>query len=357
MSANADVPEPTPVFFHEVQLEFKPLYEWAFGDKIAHPETTARAESILAALQGDEQFAIREPEGIPLSYLRKLHNYNLITLYNTAKDLPPDVTFYPSVFPKHRQARPDPTNIQHAGCFCFDSGTPLNANTLEAASWSAGCAYYAAATLRKGKHPLTYALSRPPGHHATRKLFGGYSYFNNAAIATRALRRRGRVAIVDIDFHHGNGTQEIFYRDPKVLFVSIHGDPRDFYPYFAGYPEETGAGPGQGLNLNLPLPGGCDGPEYAAVVKRHVIPNLRLFNPDYLVVSAGQDAYVKDPVGHFSLVEEDFREVGELLGRLHYPTCAVQEGGYYAPHLGRICRAFLRGFREGLAQERLPARL
>ncbi|MEZ6188516.1 MAG: histone deacetylase family protein [Planctomycetota bacterium] len=336
--------EPTPVFFHDVQLEFKPLYEWAFGERIDHPETTARAESIRAALLEDGRFAIRPPQSVPLAPIRQLHNYQLMTLYNTATELPPEQTFYPSVFPKSEQARPDPTNIRHAGCFCFDSGTPLNAMTLEAASWSAACAYEAAQLVRKGE-PMVYSLSRPPGHHATRKLFGGYSYFNNAAIAARYLRRSGRVAILDVDFHHGNGTQEIFYRDAKVLVVSLHGDPREFYPYFAGYATECGAGPGEGFNLNLPLPGGCDGSEYMRVLLQHALPQIQNFAPDYLIVSAGHDAYVDDPIGHFSLTRDDFTTLGNHLGRLGLPTLVVQEGGYHTPTLGSVVRAFLKGMR------------
>lgn len=350
--------EPTPVLFHEVQLEFKPLYEWAFGERIAHPETTARAESILDALRADDAgFQIRAPKSVPLGAIRKLHSYQLLTLYNTAAQLPPDETFYPSVFPKSEQARPDPTNIQHAGCFCFDSGTPLNAKTLEAASWSAACAHEAAVLLRKHQLPMAYSLSRPPGHHATQRLFGGYSYFNNAAIAAKYLRRHGRVAILDIDFHHGNGTQRIFYRDPKVLFVSIHGDPRDFYPYFSGHSNECGTGPGEGFNLNLPLPGGCDGDEYMRVLGQHAIPTIQNFDPEYLVISAGHDAYVDDPVGHFALEEDDFALLGEQIGRLGYPMLVVQEGGYCTEQLGRIVHTFLAGVRRGVTKPPLKNRI
>ncbi|MGE0710155.1 MAG: histone deacetylase family protein [Planctomycetota bacterium] len=342
--------EPTPVYFHEVQLQFKPLYEWAFGEKIPHPETTARAESILAAIQArDASFAVRAPREVPLAAIRRLHDYRLLTLYQTASLLPAEETFYPSVFPKKEQnPRPDPTNIRHAGMFCFDSGTPLNALTYEAAAWSAACAREAAAALRAERAPLVYALSRPPGHHATRRLFGGYCYFNNAAIAARALRQHGRVALLDVDFHHGNGTQEIFYRDPRVLFVSVHGDPREFYPYFSGHPDETGAGPGLGFTQNVALPGGCDGQEYLRVLRERVIPLIQGFAPDYLVLSAGQDTYLHDPVGHFALEEDDFFALGEAIGRLGLPTLAVQEGGYEAVRLGEITCRLLEGLRAGL---------
>lgn len=344
---------PIPAFFHEDQLSFKPLYEWAFGERIDHPETTARAESILAALRSaPEDFVVIEPPEVPLSALRQLHSYNLMTLYNTAKQLPESETFFPTVFPKRGQNRGDPTNIHHAGCFCFDAGTPLNAQTWTAASWSAACAKAAAVALQRGKGPLTYALSRPPGHHATRDLFGGYSYFNNTALAAKHLRRYGRVAVLDVDFHHGNGTQQLFYKDPQVLTISVHGDPRVHYPYFAGFAEETGAGPGVGYNINLPLDTGCNGRRYLQTLRRHVIPAIKNFVPDFLVLAAGLDAYVKDPVGHFSLEPDEFFDVGKQIGRLKLPTAVIQEGGYYAPDLGMLAVTLLRGLREGMLYRR-----
>jgi len=336
-----------PVFFHEEQLHFKPLYEWAFGDKIEHPETTARAESILKALEESQEFEIRRPKDIPLGALRKSHSYNLLTLYNTAKQLPPDVTYYPSVFPKSTQTKGDPTHIEHAGCYCFDSGTPLSSQTWTAATWSAACAMEAAVSLRKGAEKLTYALSRPPGHHASRDYFGGYSYFNNAALAARYLRRFGRIALLDIDFHHGNGTQRHFYKDDKVLVVSIHGDPRQFYPFFAGFSSETGMGEGAGFNLNFPLPGGTSGEEYLRVLQEHVIPALEHFVPDFLVVSAGFDTYHLDPIGFFDLHTEDFEAMARLLGQLKLSTAVIQEGGYFTEDLGKNVRAFLLALRDG----------
>ncbi len=310
---------------------------------------------MAAVKQDDASFVVRQPRAVPASAIRQLHSYQLLTLYNTAAQLPADQTFYPSVFPKVAEHRPDPTNIMHAGCFCFDSGTPLNHMTLEAASWSAACAREAAASLRREKHRMTYALSRPPGHHATRQHFGGYSYFNNAAIAARYLRRHGRVALLDVDFHHGNGTQDIFYRNSKVLTVSIHGDPREFYPYFAGYADENGAGAGEGFNLNFPLPGQCDGPHYLELLEQHVLPALQHFGPDYLVVSAGHDTYKDDPIGHFALDDDDFIAVGERIGRLGYPTVVIQEGGYNSDKLGGLVRNFLCGMRAGLNMPRIQS--
>lgn len=341
-----------PAFFHPEQLAFKPRYEWAFGERIDHPETTGRAESILAALQADPLFSVRTPGALPAAALQRTHAQPLLTLYHTATLLEPGETFYPTVFPKESQGRGDPTRLRHAGHWCFDAGTPLTRETLPAATWSAACALEAARALGRDGVTLSYALSRPPGHHATRGLFGGYCYLNNAAIAARHLRRGGRrVAILDIDYHHGNGTQSLFYRDPNVLVVSVHADPTDAFPYFAGFPDETGAGPGQGYTMNLVLPRGTDGPRYLRALDDHVLPALRAYAPDALVLSAGLDTYHLDPVGDFGLTTEDLHEVGARIGRLRLPTVAVQEGGYYTPDLGRNAVALLRGLVVGQRPE------
>lgn len=336
--------EPMPVFFHEEQLLFKPVYEWAFGERIEHPETTARAESILGALEAEgSRFAIRPPAPITIPTIRRVHGHELITLYSTASELPEGETFYPSVFPKKRQAHGDPTRIEHAGSFCFDSGTPLSAEVERAAAWSAACSV-SAAKLVAGGAPAAYALSRPPGHHASRELFGGYCYYNNAAIAANLLRRRGSVAIVDIDYHHGNGTQSLFYRDPRVLVVSVHGDPSVAYPFFAGYSNEQGQGRGLGLNVNVPLSRGTDGDVYLEALEQHVLPVVRAHAPSFLIVSAGFDTYELDTVGDFDLTTADIGRVGEALGSLGLPTVIVQEGGYYTPDLGLNARSFLEAF-------------
>lgn len=338
--------EPVPVFFHREQLLFKPRYEWAFGERVDHPETTARAESIVASLAEAEGFELCAPDGVELAELEALHTASLLRLYETAMDLESD--HYPSVFPKGRSVIADPTHIQHAGYWCFDAGTPLNAQTWVASRWSAAAAGSAADAILAGRR-LAYSLSRPPGHHATRDRFGGYCYLNNAAVAASRLRAKGKVAILDIDYHHGNGTQAIFYDDPGVLTLSVHGDPREDFPYFAGYAGETGEGAGTGYNLNIPLPLGCDGQAYLQVLRGRVARTLADFAPDVLIVAAGLDTYALDPIGKFDLTTEDLRRVGETIGSWGWPVVAVQEGGYYTPHLGRNARALLEGIRAGQA--------
>jgi len=332
-----------PCLFHPEQLLFKPVYEWAFGDKIDHPETTARAENILGALRANpDLFAIEAPKTRPLGALRDSHSYNLLTLYNTARQLPDGETFYPSVFPREGNVKGDPTTLKQAGCFCFDSGTPLSNRTFDAAAWSAACAYEGAKLVKRGAK-CVYALSRPPGHHASREFFGGYSYFNNTAIAARYLKRTGTVAIIDIDFHHGNGTQSMFYRDDRVLSISIHGDPREFYPFYSGFPTETGAGKGEGYNLNFPLPAKTSFAEWMQIFEQNVLPAVRHFSPEFLILAAGFDTYIKDPIGDFTFETKDYETVGAHVKALDLPTLVVQEGGYYTPDLGANVVSLLRG--------------
>ncbi|WP_417335820.1 histone deacetylase family protein [Halobacteriovorax marinus] len=334
-----------PVYFHTKQMEFHPKYEWALGNRIKHPESTKRAESIFKAIKSHKElFDLKEPERIPLASIRANHSYELVTLYNSAASLPDGQAFYPSVFPDKKKSRPDPTNIKHAGFYCFDSGTPLDSKTWLAASWSAASAYAAGEEIYKGRSSVAYAISRPPGHHASKDSYGGYCYFNNAAIVAKLLKKKGRVVILDIDFHHGNGTQEVFYKDDKVLTISIHGDPRDYFPFFWGFSSEIGAGKGEGYNLNVILPPKTKFPAYKKALLETVFPTIKRFEPDYLILSAGFDTYKLDPVGDFLLETSDFEKIGKLISSLDLPTVVLQEGGYFTKDLGKNAVSLLRGF-------------
>lgn len=333
-----------PVFFHQAQFDFHPKFEWALGNRIKHPESTRRAESIYRAIKRHKSFEIIEPPRIPLKAIRDAHNYQLLTLYNTATALKDGEEYYPSVFPQRMKANPDPTNISNAGFYCFDSGTPLNNKTWSAAAWSAACAHQAADYVAKEKTKYAYALSRPPGHHASRDAYGGYCYFNNAVIAAKLLRRKGRVAILDIDFHHGNGTQDVFYNDEKVMVISIHGDPRHHFPYFCGFPSEIGSGKGEGFNLNIILEDQTTLRTYMKTLKETVIPFLKRFEPEYLVLSAGFDTYKLDPIGKFALETEDFEKIGRQIKSLGLPTVILQEGGYFTRDLGKNVVSLLSAF-------------
>lgn len=334
-----------PVFFHLDQLNHRPVYEWAFGEKLAHPETNSRAANILGALEKEgSKYELITPQYIPMQLLKETHDQTLITLYKSAEKKLIEETFYPSVFPKRNRTVGDPNNLHHAGYFCFDSGTPLTHYTHMAATLSAACAVNAAKVIEQGKTTEAYALCRPPGHHASRDLFGGYCYFNNAALAAKELKKNGKVLILDIDFHHGNGTQSIFYEDPNVFFVSIHGDPTEFYPYFWGHSSEKGFGPGKNFNLNIPLPAGCDGLTYISTLINKVFPIIQSYAPASLIISAGFDTYKDDPIGKFNLESQDYFQIGALISKLKLPTLIVQEGGYCTDKLGLNVELFLSGF-------------
>ncbi|HJU01054.1 MAG TPA: histone deacetylase family protein, partial [Actinomycetes bacterium] len=190
--------------------------------------------------------------------------------------------------------------------------------------------------------PAAYALCRPPGHHAGPGYYGGFCLLNNAAIAARAAAAGGRVAVVDVDFHHGNGTQDIFWEDPEVLYVSLHGDPAGHYPFFTGAADETGAGPGAGTTRNLPLPDGTGDDAYLDALAE-ALAVVEAFDPATLVVSAGFDTFEDDPIGAFRVTTAGFGRIGSALAALGRPTVVVQEGGYAVEALGANAVALMRG--------------
>jgi acetoin utilization deacetylase AcuC-like enzyme len=261
---------------------------------------------------------------------------------------------YPYVFPIRRQDRQPRDLDARAGYYCIDTFTPLDFGAYQAARGAVDVALTAADAVLHGR-PLAYALCRPPGHHAERRVFGGFCYFNNAAVATEFLSRHGRVAVLDIDYHHGNGTQDIFYERPDVLTVSIHADPSIAYPHFSGFTDERGAGAGIGHNWNFPLPEHAD----EALYLRTLAKAARLIEraaPAFLVVSLGLDTMARDQSGSFTLRAESLRRVGERLGRLRLPTLVVQEGGYHIRNLRRGGGAFFAGMAGGMARSTtLPA--
>jgi acetoin utilization deacetylase AcuC-like enzyme len=238
-----------------------------------------------------------------------------------------------------------PTGIAgKLGYYAMAGETSINAGTWEAALAAADVAVTAASHLHKGARSA-FALCRPPGHHAARDLYGGYCFLNNAAIAAEFLRDRGaaRVAILDVDFHHGNGTQDIFYDRPDVLYVSLHGDPAHAFPYFSGYADETGVGGGTGYTMNLPLPPGSGFSAWSEALASG-LERIRRFVPDALVVSLGVDTFEQDPISFFRLKSEDFSTYGRLIGACKWPTLFVFEGGYAVADVGLNAVNVLTGF-------------
>ncbi|WP_013323525.1 histone deacetylase family protein [Gloeothece verrucosa] len=232
------------------------------------------------------------------------------------------------------------------GYYSFDAGTPITAGTWRAARASANVALTAQQLLAAGEQAV-FALCRPPGHHAATNLYGGYCFLNNAAIAAQALLDGGatRVAILDVDYHHGNGTQEIFYHRRDVLFVSLHADPRVEYPYFLGYEDEKGAADGVGFNLNYPLPWGTDWQQYRQTLKI-ALDFIKNYHPDVLVVSLGVDTFEYDPISKFCLKTEDYLTLGKDIASIHKPTLFVMEGGYAVEDIGNNIVNVLSGFED-----------
>src|ERR671912_870807 len=216
--------------------------------------------------------------------------------------------------------------VGRPGWFCFDTATPMVAGSFSAALAAADAALTAADLVAAGA-PAAYALCRPPGHHAGPGYYGGFCFLNNAAIAARSLQRLGRVAVVDVDFHHGNGTQDVFWEDPEVLYVSLHGDPAGHYPHFTGAADETGGGPGAGTNRNLPLPDGTGDDEYLASLAE-AMAVVAGFDPATLVVSAGFDTFAGDPIGAFQVTTGGVRRLRAPPAPAGRPTLAVPGGGH-----------------------------
>jgi acetoin utilization deacetylase AcuC-like enzyme/GNAT superfamily N-acetyltransferase len=309
-------------------------------------EAPVRVARIMAELDKTNLFERQVARTRSLEPARQVHDPALVAyMSKVCLGLPPGKSVYPYVFPIRNGSRP-PTDLgMRAGYYCIDTFTPLNRNAFLAARGAMECALAGAEAIAKGRR-LAYALVRPPGHHAESRVFGGFCYLNNTAIAAHELARLGRVAILDLDYHHGNGQQDIFYARDDVLTVSIHGNPRFAYPYFSGFAEEQGVGAGLGYNLNLPLPEKVDGPRYLTALDQ-ALRRVRTHNPAVLVVALGLDTAKGDPTGTWNLAADDLHENGHRVGALGLPTLVVQEGGYRTRTLGRNARAFLEGLFKG----------
>jgi len=305
-------------------------------------EAPVRIPSILAALEPSGLFRRVEPREYPEKHIKAVHDPDFVNYLRRACALMPEKkSLYPYVFPLRNKMRPPQDLSVLAGYYCIDTFTPLNGNAFLAAKRAVDCALTAAEQVLAGRR-VAYALVRPPGHHAERRSFGGFCYFNNAAIAANYLSQFARVAVLDVDYHHGNGTQDIFYERPDVLTVSIHGHPRFAYPYFTGFEDERGVGAGLGFNFNFPLPEQRDGEQYRRALARalHVIGE---FDPDLLVVALGLDPARLDPTGSWSLVAKDFEANGRMIAALDVPILVVQEGGYRTRTVGVNCLSFFQG--------------
>ena len=312
-------------------------------------EMPSRADHILQRVKTRELGPVQAPRDFGRGPIERIHTAAYLDFFEGAwarwTEHGRDGDLLPYTWPA-RTLRPIiPTSLHgQLGYYSFDGGAPITAGTWQAAYSAAQVALTAQAEIQRGAHSA-FALCRPPGHHAARDLMGGYCYLNNAAIAAQAFLDQGRrtVAILDVDYHHGNGTQSIFYTRNDVLFTSIHGHPEAEFPFFLGYEDERGEGPGEGFNFNYPLAAGSAWDRWSAALEQACL-EVERYNADVLVISLGVDTFKNDPISQFKLDSPDYVRMGERIARLGKPTLFVMEGGYAVEEIGVNAVNVLEGF-------------
>lgn len=347
------------VVHSSAHLGHNPLEEIAESGAHSPHEHTGRGEIIRQTLAADSDMTMVEPtpwgvEPILAVHERGLHDFlvDAWSRYQTdvrpAREVVPDF-FYRPAMREAMGAMGEPTHVNaQLGWWCFETTTPITEGSYGAARGSVDTALSAMSHVLAGDR-FAYGACRPPGHHATRDLFGGYCFFNNAAIVANHLSTTtgARVTVLDPDYHHGNGTQHIFYERDDVQYVSLHADPVRAYPYVTGHRDEKGAGRGLGANANFPLAKGVGDDEFIGVLGL-ALEQISRFKPEFLVVSLGVDTFAGDPICDLRLTRDGFRRCGALVSTLGLPTVVLQEGGYALSELGNNVRAWLRGL-EGLS--------
>jgi acetoin utilization deacetylase AcuC-like enzyme len=339
--------------FSAGQLAHDPRHEISDGTLKPAVEIPARAEMVREAVLARGLGEILEPEDFGMEPLARVHDADYLafleSFWTRWTNAGRSGEAFPFVWPvRGLNIDPVPDHIDGLlGRYSFDAGTPMGEHTFAAARASANSALTAARLVAGGER-AAFALCRPPGHHAAADYYGGYCFLNNAAIAAQWLRDAGaeRVALLDVDYHHGNGTQAIFYERPDVLFLSVHADPREEYPYFLGHAGETGAGQGTGFTANYPLELGADWDAWSRALDASLA-RVAQYKPDTLVVSLGLDPYEHDPISRFRLTCDDFTRMGARLAAAGLPTVFVMEGGYAVEALGVNCVNVLAGFEAG----------
>ena len=337
-------------FYSDAHLAHQPPEIISRGRPVPHWEIAPRADALLKALKAGGH-SIEAPEPVGLGQVAAVHDPGYLAFLETAwrrwqelPDAPPSVQ--PNTSPgRHMSGLPTDV-LGQAGYYIATNSAPIVEGTWKAALASADTAVSAARAVLDGDD-AAYACCRPPGHHAYSDTAGGFCYLNNVAIAaSEMLQELPRVAILDVDVHHGNGTQGIFYGRKDVFFCSLHGNPAEYFPFYAGYAHERGKGEGLGYNLNLPQAQGTGDEDYLTALDSG-LDAIRRFAPDALLVSLGFDAYEADPIGYLSISTEGFGRIGEAISRLGLPMVLVQEGGYNVADLTKNLSSFLKGFAEG----------
>jgi acetoin utilization deacetylase AcuC-like enzyme len=331
-------------FWDSRQLAHAPALEIHNGRFEACSETPSRAQAILNALVETEP-----PKDHGEAPILRVHTADYVEFLKTAHTdwaaAGREGDALPYTFPVVRrgQLRLDRIDAR-LGRYAYDTCTPITAESWISAYWSAQTALSALEAVMEGER-TGFALCRPPGHHAGSDYFGGYCFLNTAAIAAEAAiaAGRARIAILDIDYHHGNGTQDIFYGRGDVFFASIHADPATDYPFYWGHPDETGEAEGKGATLNLPLPRGAGMAEFGAAIDR-ALEAISSFRPALVICSYGADTYAGDPISHFLIETSDYSVIAGRIAALELPTLVVMEGGYAVDALGKNVAGFLEGF-------------
>jgi acetoin utilization deacetylase AcuC-like enzyme len=330
-----------------------PAYEVEFGSQVPVHERPQRVDAIAEVLGREPGIDLVAPTAHGLAPIEAVHDPDLVDFLAhawrdwveaTGHEVAIAETFTTTSVREGMGPNRVPSGpVGRFSHYVFDTSTPMVEGTYAAARAAVDIALTATDVVLAGE-PVAYGLCRPPGHHAPRAAFGGFCYFNNAGVAAQHARGAGatKVTVLDVDYHHGNGTQQLFYDRPDVQYVSLHGDPDHAYPYFAGYADETGTGAGAGTTTNLPLAAGTTDEQYLERLAK-ALDAVARFGPDLLIVSLGVDTYELDPLGDLALTTEVFAPMGQLVGSLELPTVVLQEGGYHLPSLGANVAGFLRG--------------
>ncbi len=346
------------VFTNPHHLAYAPSHEYFRGELVPAFEKKERLLNLASHLQSEARLIVGTVQTAPDTLLAQVHTARYLKFLQTAwhtlesqRGGAVSGSVFPSVWPITRASQPfrsdqQPHNfVAQLGLYCFDNGTPLTSGSWQAAKAGADAAYSAALAVGLKQARSSFVATRPPGHHAGADFMGGYCFLNNSAIAAQTLLNHGarRVAVLDVDYHHGNGTQDIFYARSDVMTISIHADPMIDYPFYIGHADEFGSGAGEGFNLNLPLPQHCSAAHWFAALTR-AIAAVQAAGCDALVVALGVDTSANDPICTFKLENADYAALGQQLNALGLPTTLVLEGGYDVDAIGPNVASVLAGF-------------
>jgi len=337
------------VFYSEAHRKHEPPFEvFDGGLRTPYMENSDRMDRILHALHQTDWAELCEPKDFGLDPIYAVHDKDFIDFLAScwtewlASEARDKSTLLPATFALRRHPQKPTGLLGRAGYYIMDLSACIVEGTYPAALASANCALSAAEFVSNG-HRVSFALCRPPGHHAGKDYAGGYCFINNASVAANWLSSKGKVALIDIDYHCGNGTQDIFYERDDVLTISIHADPHFEYPHYWGFADETGSGAGLGFHKNVPLAKGTDDARYLLALEE-ALKLIRKFEPQHLVISAGMDIYADDPLGTIKVSTNGIGEIGKRIASLNLPTVVVMEGGYANEVLGRNIVAFLNNW-------------